>query len=74
MKRIDLIRHLERHGAQFLREGGNHSVYGIAKVEKSQQFRVIVRLTNFFPKKFVETYRYPSHKKGDGCVDNWGPG
>ena len=27
MKRIDLIRHLERHGAQLLREGGNHSVY-----------------------------------------------
>lgn len=26
MKRIDLIRHLERHGAQLLREGGNHSV------------------------------------------------
>ena len=27
MKRIDLIRHLERHGVQFLREGGSHSVY-----------------------------------------------
>jgi predicted RNA binding protein YcfA (HicA-like mRNA interferase family) len=27
MKRIDLIRHLERDGAQLLREGGNHSVY-----------------------------------------------
>ncbi len=27
MKRTDLIRHLERHGAQFLREGANHSVY-----------------------------------------------
>jgi mRNA interferase HicA len=27
MKRVDLIRHLESHGAQFLREGGNHSVY-----------------------------------------------
>lgn len=27
MKRVDLIRHLERHGIQFLREGGNHSVY-----------------------------------------------
>ena len=26
MKRIDLIRHLERHGVQLLREGGNHSV------------------------------------------------
>jgi mRNA interferase HicA len=27
MKRIDLIRHMERHGAQLLREGANHSVY-----------------------------------------------
>jgi predicted RNase H-like HicB family nuclease len=27
MKRIDLIRHLERHGVQLLLEGGNHSVY-----------------------------------------------
>ena len=27
MKRRDLIRHLEHHGCQFLREGGNHSVY-----------------------------------------------
>jgi mRNA interferase HicA len=27
MKRIDLIRPLERHGVQYLREGGSHSVY-----------------------------------------------
>ena len=27
MKRRDLVRHLERHGCQHLREGGNHSVY-----------------------------------------------
>lgn len=27
MKRIDLIRHLERHGIQFLREGSSHSIY-----------------------------------------------
>ncbi|HEX9453366.1 MAG TPA: type II toxin-antitoxin system HicA family toxin [Candidatus Binatia bacterium] len=27
MKRVDLLRHLERHGAEFLREGSNHSVY-----------------------------------------------
>ena len=27
MKRIDLIRHLEHHGVQFLREGGSHTVY-----------------------------------------------
>ena len=27
MKRRDLIRHLERHGCEWLREGGRHSVY-----------------------------------------------
>jgi len=27
MKRLDLIRHLERHGCTMLREGGNHTVY-----------------------------------------------
>ena len=27
MKRIDLVRHLESHGCEFLREGGSHSVY-----------------------------------------------
>jgi mRNA interferase HicA len=27
MKRLDLVRHLEAHGCQFLREGANHSVY-----------------------------------------------
>ena len=33
MKRIDLIRHLERHGCEFLREGNNHSVY-VNRVER----------------------------------------
>jgi mRNA interferase HicA len=27
VKRVDLIRHLERHGCKLLREGGAHSVY-----------------------------------------------
>jgi predicted RNA binding protein YcfA (HicA-like mRNA interferase family) len=27
VKRRDLIRYLEEHGCQFLREGGNHTVY-----------------------------------------------
>ena len=27
MKRLDLVRHLETHGCELLREGGNHSVY-----------------------------------------------
>src|SRR5271166_5242292 len=27
MKRIDLIRHLERHGCELLREGSNHTMF-----------------------------------------------
>jgi len=27
MKRADLVRHLEAHGYQLLREGSNHTVY-----------------------------------------------
>ena len=27
MKRRDLVRHLERHGCEMLREGSNHTVY-----------------------------------------------
>lgn len=27
MKRRDLLRHLETQGCEFLREGGNHTVY-----------------------------------------------
>ena len=27
MKRRDLIRHLEEHGCELLREGGHHTVY-----------------------------------------------
>ena len=35
MKRTDLIRHLEAHGCEFLREGGNHTVYVNRRVRKS---------------------------------------
>lgn len=27
MKRRDLVRHIENHGCELLREGGNHSVF-----------------------------------------------
>ena len=35
MKRTDLIRHLEAQGCEFLREGGNHTVYVNRRVRKS---------------------------------------
>jgi len=45
MKRVDLIRHLEKHGAQFLREGGNHSVYVNRKSGKVSTVPVIAKST-----------------------------
>jgi hypothetical protein len=54
MKRIDLIRHMERHGAQLLREGANHSVYVNRKSAKFLQFHVIAKSTNFLLRRFVE--------------------
>jgi len=34
MKRKELIRHLEKNGCEFLREGGNHTVY-VNRIEKN---------------------------------------
>jgi predicted RNA binding protein YcfA (HicA-like mRNA interferase family) len=38
MKRADLVRHLEQHGCEFLRDGGNHSVYVNRKEGRSSAF------------------------------------
>jgi mRNA interferase HicA len=35
MKRKDLLRHLESHGCEFLREGGNHTIYVNRLVQRS---------------------------------------
>lgn len=34
MKRKDLIKHLESHGCEFLREGGSHTVYVNRRAKK----------------------------------------
>jgi mRNA interferase HicA len=35
MKRIDLIRHLEQHGCEFMRQGSNHTMYVNRKARRS---------------------------------------
>jgi mRNA interferase HicA len=37
VKRVDLIRHLERHGCVLFREGGSHSVYINPRTRKSSR-------------------------------------
>ena len=48
MKRLDLIRHLERHGCEFLREGGNHTIYinrAARKTSSVPRHREIIEFT-----------------------------
>ncbi|MCZ2112194.1 MAG: type II toxin-antitoxin system HicA family toxin [Dehalococcoidia bacterium] len=35
MKRGDVIRHIERHGCEFVREGGNHTLYWNPAIRQS---------------------------------------
>ena len=54
MKRIDLIRHMESHGAQLLREGGNHSVYVNRKSGKVSAVPRHCEINEFLAQKIVE--------------------
>lgn len=48
MKRLDLIRHLEQHGCEFLREGGNHTIHvnrAKKKVSSVPRHREILEFT-----------------------------
>lgn len=51
MKRIDLIRHLESHGCQLMREGRQHSLY-INRPGNPPPCRVIER----FPREQFEAF------------------
>jgi predicted RNA binding protein YcfA (HicA-like mRNA interferase family) len=48
MKRLDLIRHLEHHGCEFLREGASHTIYinrHARKVSAVPRHREIIEFT-----------------------------
>ncbi|MBS3028462.1 MAG: type II toxin-antitoxin system HicA family toxin [Dolichospermum sp. DET50] len=51
MKRIDLIRHLETCGCEFLREGGNHTIYVNRATQKSSAIPRHKEINDFLEKK-----------------------
>jgi mRNA interferase HicA len=59
MKRIELIRHLERHGAEFLREGGNHSVYVNRAKGKSSTVPRHREINEFLAQKICKDLEIP---------------
>ena len=59
MKRADLIRHLEHHGCQFLREGGQHTVYVNRKVGKSSSVPRHREVNDFLCRKICDDLQIP---------------
>jgi mRNA interferase HicA len=59
MKRIDLIRHLERHGCELLREGSNHTMYVNLKALRSSTVPRHREVNDFLAKKICDDLLVP---------------
>jgi predicted RNA binding protein YcfA (HicA-like mRNA interferase family) len=51
MKRRDLTRHIEAHGCEFLREGGNHTVYVNRMAQKTSAVPRHRKINEFLTRK-----------------------
>lgn len=60
MKRLDLIRHLESHGCQLLREGGSHSVFVNRATRKSSTVPRHREIEEFLARKICRDLEIPS--------------
>jgi len=54
MKRIDLIRHLEQHGCEFLREGCEHTVYVNSTARRSSSIPRHREVYDFLARKICD--------------------
>jgi mRNA interferase HicA len=59
MKRTDLIRHLEKHGCEYLREGGNHTVYVNRKTIRSSAVPRHREVNDFLARKICDDLLVP---------------
>jgi len=60
MKRLDLIRHLERLGCQLLREGGSHSVYVNRVAGKATTVPRHREINDFLARKICKDLEIPT--------------
>jgi mRNA interferase HicA len=54
MKRIDLIRHLERHECELLREGSNHTMYVNRQARRSSAVPRHREVNDFLARKICD--------------------
>ena len=59
MKRRDLIRHLERHGCELMREGGNHTVYANRARRKTTTVPRHREVNEFLARKICQDLEVP---------------
>ena len=59
MKRADLIRHLERHGCEFQREGSRHTVYFNPKNKRTSTVPRHRELNEFLTRKICNDLMIP---------------
>ncbi len=59
MKRINLIRHLENYGCEFLREGGNHTIYVNRVNQKSSAIPRHREINEFMTRKICRDLQIP---------------
>lgn len=59
MKRRDLLRHLERHGCEFWREGGQHTIYIHRRERKSTAIPRHREINEFLARKICRDIGVP---------------
>ncbi len=59
MKRVDLIRHIERNGCEFLREGDRHTVYVNRALRKSSAVPRHREINDFLCRKICDDLQVP---------------
>jgi mRNA interferase HicA len=59
VKRLDLIRHIETHGGEFLREGANHTVYVNRSKRKSSSIPRHREINDFLARKICRDLELP---------------
>jgi mRNA interferase HicA len=59
MKRADLIRHLERFGCEFLREGSEHTIYVNRQARKSSAIPRHREINDFLARKVCDDLKVP---------------
>jgi predicted RNA binding protein YcfA (HicA-like mRNA interferase family) len=59
LKRVDLVRHIERHRGELLREGGSHSVYVNRTARKTSTVPRHREINDFLARKICRDLDIP---------------